>query len=124
MLLSNAGVESGLAKLHISMDDINVNTILLEMRQFRIEIMVPLENQMTAYEQLQNRFGKTELELMELKKCMSVVHKSEEVDVLKDQIIVLKEKKNQLENCLSDIRKEIQSGSSVQISYAKILSHN
>lgn len=107
-------------------NDNDMSTLLREMQLFHAEIMDRLDNQTRAYEQLQDRFQNTEHELNELKKCMRVVHESEVIKLLKDEVQFLKLRNVELEQSVRDMEKKGVKGADnkPKTSYAKVLVQN
>ncbi|XP_059053393.1 splicing factor 3B subunit 2-like [Achroia grisella] len=110
---------------------VNDTKILEELREYSIQILSRLDNQMKAYNQLQDRFCKTEMELQELRKSMAVVQeKANKVEVLEEQILLLKKNNECLETGLHNTKRNENASIKTSninknsISYASVLTQN
>lgn len=80
----------------------NNSKILQELREFRFEMKLRMEEQVKEYALLKNMFIKTETELLNLREIMTVVQKkASKLDDLEAQIKLLEQKNKQLQDSLS-----------------------
>ncbi|CAG4932102.1 unnamed protein product [Parnassius apollo] len=106
----------------------NDSRIIEEIREFRMEMISRLDDQMKKCKRLEKRFIKTETELRELKNIMNVVQqKANKVDELEERIKVLTEINERLETTLTvkNTAKEIlQTNVEQLVSFANITKQN
>ncbi|CAG4959405.1 unnamed protein product [Parnassius apollo] len=106
----------------------NDSRIIEEIREFRMEMISRLDDQMKEYKRLEKRFINTETELRELKNIMKVVQqKANKVDELEERIKVLTEINERLETTLTvkNTTKEIlQTNVEQLVSFANITKQN
>lgn len=106
--------------------------ILEELREFRLEMKARLDEQAREYTLLKNRFNKTETQLQELRKIMTVVQeKANKADILETKIIDLTKKNEQMEQMLSSKTKIPEIIEPIQhkvhqpiVSFAQVVSQN